>query len=661
MAAERTAPRIVLWRQLVLGLALFGAYIIVNAIGGAARRAAADRNGRDLYELERHLHLDAEPALNSWLADRGLLATLANYEYAYTYIISALLLFAWVYARHPEMFRRVRDSFLVLNLIAMACFVLYPVTPPRMLSGAGFIDTVAQRGTVGSWGSGIVDQANQLAAMPSLHVGWALWVSAVLARMTARHSVQVMSAAHVLLTALVVMATANHYLLDAVGAVVVVWVSVRASDAWHDRRQRRGAVVPSCDAFFLHAENDLAAQHVGGLVYFQTPGARPTLEEVREVVTGELWRLPRFTQRLSLGSRWRRHRWVDAPALDWEWHVRERWVDDRDDVRGVVAELAETPLPRDRPLWRIVVIRQQTSGRSAFLLLMHHCVADGLGTVIQSLYLMRPHSALTDKQQNQPHPLRLAAATVVGLAQLATDGTPRGVLDGGSSRRAYATVDLDLDAVRRVASGNGARVTDLVLALLSHAMATTHPQLAVPLKGSVRVSVPLMAHNPLGTAEGNATAAVMVDLPIDGRPPGELLSAVAERTRPLRTPTRALASRFVMARALRLFPEPLAGWFVRTVYGRRFFQAIASNMPGPTEQLSIADVSIDDVYPILPLAPGAPIALGALSWAGRLGVGVATDPLLVDADALASQMQAALDEFHPASDQTEGPAGAVNR
>ena len=635
-------PRILLWRQLALGLALFGTYIVVNTAGGAGRRVAADRNGRDLYDLERYLHLDIEPALNSWLADRGVLATLANYEYAYTYIVSALILFAWVYARHPELFRRVRDSFIVLNLLAMTCFVLYPVTPPRMLAESGFIDTVAQRGTVGSWGSGIVDQANQLAAMPSLHVGWALWVSAVLARMTARRSVQVLSAAHVVLTVLVVMATANHYLLDAVGAVVAVWLSVRAADAWHDRQQRLGTVVPSCDAFFLHVENDAAAQHVGGLVFFASPGELPTLHQVREVVTAELWRLPRFTQRLSDGGRWRRYRWVDAPPLDWDWHVRERSVADRDDVRGVVAELAETPLPRDRPLWRIVLIRQAASGHTAFLLLMHHSVADGLGTVIQALYLMRPHSSLTEKQRSRPRPVRRAAATVVGLAQLATDGTPAGSLTDGSPRRAYSTVALDLDKVRRVASGNGAHVTDLVLALLGHAVATTHPELAEPLNGSIRVSVPLLAHNPLGTAEGNATAAVMVDVPVDARGFSALLADIGQRTRPLRTPTRALASRFVMARALRLFPEPLVGRFVRTVYGRRFFQAIASNMPGPTEQLSIAGVPLADTYPILPLAPGAPIALGALSWAGRLGIGIASDPELVDADALASRMREAL-------------------
>jgi diacylglycerol O-acyltransferase / wax synthase len=89
---------------------------------------------------------------------------------------------------------------------------------------------------------------------------------------------------------------------------------------------------------------------------------------------------------------------------------------------------------------------------------------------------------------------------------------------------------------------------------------------------------------------------------------------------------------------LRALPEPSAAWFARTVYGRRFFHAVLSNLVGPTEQLSIGGVPLEQVYPILPLAPGAPLALGALSWHGVLGIGLATDPRTLDADALAARI-----------------------
>jgi hypothetical protein len=199
------------------------------------------------------------------------------------------------------------------------------------------------------------------------------------------------------------------------------------------------------------------------------------------------------------------------------------------------------------------------------------------------------------------------------------------------------------------------RVTDLVLALVADAVATTHRELATRLGGRLRVAVPLMVREPGAAAESNATAAVMVDVPVDGRPIEELLAVVSRRTARLRTPSRALASRFVMATGLRALPEPWAGWFARTVYGRRFFHAIVSNMPGPTQPLSMAGVRITSVYPILPLARGAPIALGAVSWDGSLGIGLATDPATVDAGVLAARMELTLGRLEtPTTDRGTG-------
>lgn len=643
--------RIVVWRQLAVGLALFGAYLLVDALPGAARLAAAERHGRDLYALEQQLFLDIERPANAWLASHEVLATIANYEYAFTYILSALAVLVWVYLRHPDMFARTRDSFVLLNVIGLACFAFYPVTPPRLLPGLGFADTVTQGHTWGSWGSGLVDHANQHAAVPSLHVAWALWVSAILAWLTVRRWVQVVSALHVVVTVAVTVATANHYLLDVVAAVVLVAVAVPPVNAWYDHRRRRGLLVPPCDAFFLHVETATAAQHVGGLVIFDPVDAsrngssdgwadQPTVARVREVVDGELDHMPRFRQRLAAPARWRRPRWVDVEDLDWFWHVTERRS--RDGVAGlwrIVADLAEAPLPRDRPLWRIVMVGDVAAGQSALIFVMHHAIADGIGTVLYALRLMRPSVGLPGGGTiARPSPARLAVATGIGLAQLATDGGMGGRLGDGSPRRAYATVGLDLSALRRLTAELGARFTDLLLALVGTAVASTHPDLAEQVRGRLRVSVPLMVRSPDSAAEGNATAAVMIDVPVDGRPFADLLTEIGRRTARLRTPTRALASRFVMANGLRVLPEPTVTWFARTVYGRRFFHAIVSNMPGPTHQLSIDGIPIEQVYPILPLAPGAPLAVGALSWNGILGLGVTTDLASVDADVVAARI-----------------------
>ncbi len=640
--------RPVLWRQIAIGLVLFGGYLVVNALPGTS----AARHGRDLYALEQALFLDVEKPANDWLVRHEVAAVLANYEYAYGYLLGVLAAFVWLYLRRPAAFARARDSFVLVNVIGIACFAAYPATPPRLLADLGFVDTVLRGRTWGSWGSGLVDHANQHAAMPSLHVAWALWVSVVLAAVGARRWVQVVSGAHVIVTAAVTVYTANHYVLDVVAGVAVVAVAVPVANAWHDRRaaRPRGVVVPPGDAFFLHVER-VAAQHVGGMVIFGPAAAgTPSLAGIREVVAGELEWMPRFRQRLAAPERWRRPRWIDAGELDWDWHVvARRSPDGEAGLRRIVAELAEQRLPRDRPLWRLVLVHDAGPGRSALIIVVHHSVADGIGTIMHTLRLMRPRVGLPIGGVPRPGRARRAVATGVGLVQLAAGGRMGGRLGAGSPRRAYATAALDLAGIRRACAGLGTHVTDLLLALVGDAVASTRPELAARVRGRLRVAVSLMARDPDDAAEGNSTAAVMIDVPVDGRPFADLLAEIGRRTTRLRSPTRPLASRFVMATGLRALPEPGASWFAGTVYGRRFFHAIVSNLIGPTESLSIGGVPLEQVYPILPLAPGAPLALGALSWHGVLGLGIATDPRTLDADALAARIaELAADHAPPA-------------
>ncbi|MBD0323209.1 MAG: DUF1298 domain-containing protein [Aldersonia sp.] len=176
-------------------------------------------------------------------------------------------------------------------------------------------------------------------------------------------------------------------------------------------------------------------------------------------------------------------------------------------------------------------------------------------------------------------------------------------------------------------------------------MERTHPGFAVQTRQRLRVSVPIMLREPGAAAEGNVTAAVMMDVPLGELPVTERLAYIRAHSDRLRTPTRALGSRFVMNSALRVFPVPFQRWFARTVYGPAFFQAIVSNMPGPDSPMTFLDAPLEHVVPILPLAPGVPLALGALSWNGHLGLGLATDPAVLDAAAVRTEIVAILDEI----------------
>ena len=109
-----------------------------------------------------------------------------------------------------------------MTLLALVGYWLYPLAPPRLAPGDGFIDTVRMLGTWGVAPSDIVASAsNQYAAMPSMHVGWALWSGLTIARFAPRPTVRALGLLYPFVTFLVVIVTGNHFVLDAVGALLV--------------------------------------------------------------------------------------------------------------------------------------------------------------------------------------------------------------------------------------------------------------------------------------------------------------------------------------------------------------------------------------------------------------------------------------------------------
>ena len=110
-----------------------------------------------------------------------------------------------------------------------------------------------------------------------------------------------------------------------------------------------------------------------------------------------------------------------------------------------------------------------------------------------------------------------------------------------------------------------------------------------------------------------------------------------------------MASRFVMQLTGTALPAPLHALFARTVYGHRYFSAIVSDMPGPPTQLYFLGARLEAAFPLLPLAPSAPIAVGALGWNGTMCIGMATDPALVSADRLAAAMSRPAESSRPRS------------
>jgi hypothetical protein len=184
------------------------------------------RHATRLLDLEGGLALEGH--LNSALGRLPVLAVLASYWYSALHYTVTPAVLVWLHRRHPSSYRPARTALVGATLLGLVGFWLYPTAPPRMLSGDGFVDTLAQFSRWGWWSTdasapkGMGGLTNELAAMPSLHVGWAVWVGWYVYRHASSRVARTLAVAYPAGTALVVMATANHYLLDVVAGAVLV-------------------------------------------------------------------------------------------------------------------------------------------------------------------------------------------------------------------------------------------------------------------------------------------------------------------------------------------------------------------------------------------------------------------------------------------------------
>jgi PAP2 superfamily len=196
---------------------------VYDAIANLAplRLHLAIGNARGVLNLEQSLHLDPELALDRWLAGHPTLGLLLSDYYDNAHFIVTLGLLGWLWWGRADLYRPLRNSLVVVNLLGFAVFWLYPVAPPRMLKG--FTDVVASTGAFGGWHTGaLASQANQVAAMPSLHMAWAVWCTMALWQLSRRRWVRVLAVAYPCVTALAVLATGNHFVLDLVGGLLAI-------------------------------------------------------------------------------------------------------------------------------------------------------------------------------------------------------------------------------------------------------------------------------------------------------------------------------------------------------------------------------------------------------------------------------------------------------
>ena len=214
------------------------------------RLGAAYGHARDFLHFEQVLHIDPEGALDHWMSSNHVLSWIGGNYYDNVHFVTTLGLIGLLWWRFPERYRPLRNGLVLTNLSAMAIFWLVPTAPPRLLDPSKFPDVVGASHAFGSWHTGtLATAANQVAAMPSMHIGWAMWSALAVWRIAPDRWWRYLAWAYPVLTTVVVMATGNHYLLDALAGAVLFVFSQLVVDRWHGwwaaREARRALEQPA--------------------------------------------------------------------------------------------------------------------------------------------------------------------------------------------------------------------------------------------------------------------------------------------------------------------------------------------------------------------------------------------------------------------------------
>lgn len=224
-------------REAALIIGLYALWQFAGSLSGAGTYAAVGR-GQDIWNAERSAHLLSEHTVQSWILPHPLIAQGANLYYDTMHFTVMIGFLVWLFIRHRDAYPRWRTT---LALLTASCLLiqLIPVAPPRMVPGTGMVDTALRYGQ-SVYGSVGGFDPDQLSAMPSVHVAWAVLV-ACCAVSVSRSRWRYLAVAHAVATVLVVVGTGNHYWSDGIVAVCLLLLALGAQRLGRALARRRAA------------------------------------------------------------------------------------------------------------------------------------------------------------------------------------------------------------------------------------------------------------------------------------------------------------------------------------------------------------------------------------------------------------------------------------
>jgi hypothetical protein len=215
-------------REVAIGLGVYALYLLASRRKrGEAGRLRAARNAERVVALERRLRIHAEPRLQAVLLPHRRVLGVLNVAYV---VSNAALTVGWLmrlYAKRDPDFHRFRRAAVLTTLACQPVFYLFPCAPPRSLDH--FVDTIADVSGIDRDTGAVAQLYDPLAAMPSIHVAYAVVTAAGIAEASESATLRALAPAYPPLVAAVVFVTANHYVLDAVAGAAVAAAALRLS------------------------------------------------------------------------------------------------------------------------------------------------------------------------------------------------------------------------------------------------------------------------------------------------------------------------------------------------------------------------------------------------------------------------------------------------
>lgn len=222
--------------------------ICYETVRGVAegQKAVAFANGREIIDFERSTGTFFEPGFQAWQLGERWLIDIANFMYMNSHFVITTAFLVWLYIKRNDSFYFVRNMFMVAMGLALVGYALYPTAPPRLFAELGFVDTITDFSHVNHDSALVKIFVNPYAAVPSMHMAFALMIS-VPGLMLSRHLwAKAFWAAYPLIVLWVVVVTANHYWVDAaIGALVAAVAALVAQRLLARARPKAWSFTPA--------------------------------------------------------------------------------------------------------------------------------------------------------------------------------------------------------------------------------------------------------------------------------------------------------------------------------------------------------------------------------------------------------------------------------